>query len=87
MTDVETPPQTGPPALDPGLVETLMSEPALARYHLLPTVRADLLAKMGRFEEARADLERAATLTRNARERELLLERAASCARGVLPSR
>jgi RNA polymerase sigma-70 factor, ECF subfamily len=59
-------------------VDTLAGEPALARYHLLPTVRGDLLAKLGRFDEARAELERAAGLTQNARERELLLRRAAA---------
>ena len=48
------------------------------RYHLLPSVRGDLLAKLGRADEARAEFERAASLTRNARERELLLDRAAS---------
>jgi predicted RNA polymerase sigma factor len=48
----------------------------------LPSVRADFLAKLGRFDEARADLERAASLTRNARERALLVARAAACARG-----
>ncbi|MFP2926140.1 RNA polymerase sigma factor [Pyxidicoccus sp. 3LG] len=63
------------------IVDTLTSEPSLKRYHLLPTVRGDLLAKLGRSDEARAEFERAASLTRNARERELLLERAASCAR------
>jgi len=52
----------------------------LAGYHLLPSVRGDLLAKLGRFDEARAELERAASLTRNARERELLLARARECA-------
>ncbi|HWL89229.1 MAG TPA: RNA polymerase subunit sigma-24, partial [Polyangiaceae bacterium] len=65
------------------LVDRLMSEPSLKGYHLLPTVRGDLLAKLGRFDEARAELERAASLTRNARERELLLERAAACTRGA----
>ena len=55
-------------------------ERALRSYHLLPSVRGDLLAKLGRFEEARAEFERAAALTRNARERRLLLERAAACA-------
>lgn len=58
------------------LVDTLTSEPALMNYHLLPSVRGDLLAKVGRFEEARAEFERAAALTLNARERDLLLERA-----------
>jgi RNA polymerase sigma factor (sigma-70 family) len=58
------------------LVEALASEPSLANYHLLPSVRGDLLAKLGRCDEARAEFERAAALTLNARERELLLERA-----------
>ena len=62
------------------LVDTLTSEPSLAHYHLLPSVRGDFLRKLGRFEEARVELERAASLTRNARERELLLERARACA-------
>ena len=61
------------------LADTLVSEPALKAYHLLPSVRGDFLAKLGRFAEARAELERAAALTRNARERELLLARAAAC--------
>jgi predicted RNA polymerase sigma factor len=63
------------------LVDALASEPSLESYHLLPSVRGDLLAKVGRFDEARRELERAAALTRNARERKLLLERAAACAR------
>jgi RNA polymerase sigma factor (sigma-70 family) len=58
------------------IVDELSSEPSLRRYHFLPTVRGDLLAKLGRTGEARAEFERAASLTRNARERELLLERA-----------
>jgi RNA polymerase sigma factor (sigma-70 family) len=70
------------PAAGLELVDELASEPSLQGYHLLPSVRGDLLAKLGRWEEARADLERAATLTKNARERALLLERAAACARG-----
>ena len=57
-------------------VDALTSEPSLENYHLLPSVRGDLLAKLGRFDEARAEFERAASLTRNARERDLLLERA-----------
>lgn len=57
-------------------VDALTSEPSLKNYHLLPTVRGDLLAKLGRYDEARAEFERAAGLTRNARERDLLLERA-----------
>ncbi len=61
-------------------IDALAKEPLFATYHLYPSVRGDLLAKLGRFEEARADLERAASLTRNARERDLLLERAAECA-------
>ncbi len=69
------------PAAGLELVDTLMSEPALQSYHLLPSVRGDLLAKLGRFAEARAECERAASLTRNLRERELLLGRAAACAR------
>jgi predicted RNA polymerase sigma factor len=59
------------------IVDALTSEPSLKRYHLLPSVRGDLLAKLGRAEEARAELERAASLTRNVRERDLLLARAA----------
>lgn len=62
------------------LVEQLPAEPALAGYHLLPSVRGDLLARLDRFDEARSEFERAAALTRNTRERELLLERARSCA-------
>jgi len=61
------------------LVDALASEPSLARYHLLPSVRADLLYKLGRLPEARTEFERAAALTRNTRERDLLLTRAASC--------
>jgi RNA polymerase sigma factor (sigma-70 family) len=59
------------------VVDSLVPDPLLAGYYLLPSVRGDLLAKLGRFDEARADLERAASLTRNERERQLLLERAA----------
>jgi RNA polymerase sigma factor (sigma-70 family) len=66
------------PAAGLEIVEALTSEASLEGYHLLPAVRADFLTKLGRFDEARADLERAAALTRNARERKLLLERAAS---------
>jgi RNA polymerase sigma factor (sigma-70 family) len=64
------------------LVERLTSEPSLKAYHLLPAVRGDLLAKLGRFEDARAEFEHAASLTRNLRERELLLQRAAACPTG-----
>jgi len=60
------------------IVDTLADEPALQSYHLLPSVRGDLLGKLGRGAEARAEFERAATLTRNLRERELLLQRAAA---------
>jgi predicted RNA polymerase sigma factor len=65
------------PAEGLALVDTLGDEPALAGYHLLPSVRGDLLAKLGRTDEAREELERAASLTRNEAERALLLERAA----------
>ena len=64
------------PAAGLELVNVLSSEPSLQAYHLLPSVRADFLFKLGRFDEARADFERAASLTRNARERDLLLDRA-----------
>ena len=67
------------PASGLELVEALSEEPALEHYHLLPSVRADLLKKLNRFVEARAEFERAASLTRNARERELLLKRAREC--------
>ncbi|WP_298331353.1 RNA polymerase sigma factor [Haloactinopolyspora sp.] len=67
------------PALE--LVDALGSEPALKNYHLLPSVRGDLLVKLQRHDEARAEFEHAASLTRNSRERDLLLERAASCAK------
>jgi RNA polymerase sigma factor (sigma-70 family) len=65
------------------LVDDLAEEPSLDRYHLLPSVRGDLLAKLGRFDEAREEFERAAALTKNSRERELLLERARGCAAGT----
>ncbi|HZD37291.1 MAG TPA: RNA polymerase sigma factor [Actinomycetes bacterium] len=68
------------PATGLELVDELTGEPSLRGYHLLPSVRGDLLAKLGRFGEARAEFERAASLTRNERERTLLLERAAECA-------
>ncbi len=61
------------------LLEEIADEPALARYHLLPSVRGDLLAKLGRAAEARAEFERAAEMTGNERERTLLLARAAEC--------
>src|SRR6202158_4509252 len=62
------------------LIDALIGEPALREYHLLPSVRGDLLKKLGRVEEARVEFERAAALTRNAREVELLNERARACA-------
>ena len=67
------------PATGLPLVDALASEPSLRAYHLLPSVRGDLLAKLGRVDEARTEFERAASLTKNARERELLLARAAAC--------
>ena len=68
------------PAAGLALADRLTAEPALAGYHLLPTVRGDLLERLGRSDEARAEFERAASLTRNARERARLLERARACA-------
>jgi RNA polymerase sigma factor (sigma-70 family) len=73
-------PQTG---LD--LVDSLISDPSLRDYHLLPSVRGDLLTKLGRFGEARAEFERAAVLTLNTRERNLLLDRARACAAASAP--
>jgi predicted RNA polymerase sigma factor len=67
------------PAAGLELVDALMTEPSLRGYHLLPSVRGDLLTKLGRMDEARTEFERAAAMTRNARERELLLERARTC--------
>jgi predicted RNA polymerase sigma factor len=64
------------PAAGLELVDALAAEPALARYQWLPSVRGDLLAKLGRGAEAAAEFERAAGMTRNARERELLMARA-----------
>lgn len=69
------------PAAGLELVEKLTSEPALKTYHLLPSVRGDFLKKLGRLDEARSEFERAAAMTRNQRERALLLERAAACTR------
>ena len=68
------------PAAGLELIDKLMSEPSLKAYHLLPSVRGDFLFKMGRFTEAQPEFERAASLTQNARERELLLDRARGCA-------
>ena len=73
------------PAAALEVVDRLTAEPSLASYHLLPSVRGDLLAKLGRFDAARAEFERAASLTQNARERKLLLDRAAECERGSAP--
>ena len=74
------------PAAGLELVDALSSEPSLRSYHFLPSVRGDLLAKLGRREEARVEFERAAALTQNARERDLLLGRAAACSRGETAS-
>ncbi len=68
-------PAAGLEALDP-----LLDEPSLQSYHLLPSVRGDLLARLGRFEEAQSELQRAVSLAGNTRERQLLLDRAAACA-------
>ena len=67
------------PAAGLELADALMDEPPLRHYHLLPSVRADLLLKLGRSHEARAEFERAASMTQNSRERELLLHRARAC--------
>jgi len=69
------------PAAGLDLIDALTTEPSLRAYHLLPSVRGDFLFKLGRFSEAQAEFQRAATLTQNAREREFLLNRAAACAR------
>jgi RNA polymerase sigma-70 factor, ECF subfamily len=65
------------------VLETLNSEPSLENYHLLSSVRADFLWKLGRLDEARREFERAASITRNARERDLLLQRARTCGGGL----
>jgi RNA polymerase sigma-70 factor (ECF subfamily) len=70
------------PAAGLELVDALTSEPSLESYHLLPSVRGDLLKKLGRMDEARAEFERAAALARNTRERELLMGRARACGGG-----
>ena len=67
------------PAAGLALVDALKDEPALKNYHLLPAVRGDLLKKLGRLDEARTEFERAASITRNAREKNLLLDRARAC--------
>jgi RNA polymerase sigma factor (sigma-70 family) len=73
------------PAAGLELVDALSAEPSLQNYHLLPSVRGDFLKKLSRFAEAQAEFERAASLTRNARERELLLDRARACAASSSP--
>jgi RNA polymerase sigma factor (sigma-70 family) len=73
------------PAAGLELVDALSAEPSLQNYHLLPSVRGDFLKKLSRFAEAQAEFERAASLTRNARERELLLDRARACAASSPP--
>ena len=73
------------PAAGLELVDSLIGEPSLRNYHLLPSVRGDLLKKLSRFDEARAEFARAASLTQNARERELLLERVQECAERAEP--
>jgi predicted RNA polymerase sigma factor len=70
------------PAAGLELVDGLQGDPALRSYHLLPSVRGDLLKKLGRLQEARSEFERAASITRNVREKDLLLERARECASG-----
>ncbi|HEY4105680.1 MAG TPA: DUF6596 domain-containing protein, partial [Polyangiaceae bacterium] len=71
------------PAAGLSIIDTLMSEASLKNYHLLPSVRGDLLLKLGRRDEARVELERAAALTKNERERELLLSRARAAESGA----
>ena len=71
------------PAAGLEIADALIGERSLEQYHLLPAVRADFLIKLGRLDEARLELERAASLTQNARERKLLLERAAACSTEV----
>src|SRR5215813_5017257 len=74
------------PAAGLALVDGLAAEPSLRTYHLLPSVRGDLLVKLGRHAEARREFEHAAALTRNARERKLLLDRAGACAHELAPA-
>src|SRR5438094_3407351 len=74
------------PAAGLELIDALAAERSLKSYHLLPSVRGDLLKKLRRLDEARAEFQRAASLTRNARERKLLLERAHACAASSTPS-
>src|SRR5262249_13232821 len=74
------------PAAGLALVDALEAEGTLASYHLLPSVRGDLLARLERWDEAREAFEHAASLARNAREKALLVERAAACARAARTS-
>jgi predicted RNA polymerase sigma factor len=74
------------PAAALEILDTLSTEPTLQNYHLFPSVRADLLQKLGRLEEARNEFTRASALTRNTRERDLLLARAKACTDGSAPS-
>ncbi|HEY2705635.1 MAG TPA: RNA polymerase subunit sigma-24, partial [Candidatus Dormibacteraeota bacterium] len=74
------------PAAGLEIVDGLAAEPSLRAYHLLPAVRGDLLARLGRDAEAGAEFERAASLTQNARERELLLDRATRAKSRIEPS-
>ena len=67
------------PAAGLDLVDALVSEPSLKGYHLLPAVRGDFLFKLSRYDEARVEFERAASLTRNSRERAFLLDRVKKC--------
>jgi predicted RNA polymerase sigma factor len=67
------------PAAGLAIIDTIVSDPSLKNYHLLPSVRADFLRKLGRIDEARSEFQRAALLTQNSRERDFLLARAASC--------
>jgi len=72
------------PAAGLEIVDRLTSEPSLANYHLLPSVRGDFLKKLGRMEEAKAEFERAASLAQNERERKLLMDRAQECANSTV---
>jgi predicted RNA polymerase sigma factor len=72
------------PAAGLELVDALTSDPSLKNYYLLSAVRGDFLKKLGRHEEARVEFEQAAALTRNSRERALLLDRAATCTTGAI---
>jgi predicted RNA polymerase sigma factor len=71
------------PAAGLAITDALVDEPALADYHLLPSVRGDFLMKLERYEEARAAFARAVALTRNSRERALLIDRANECTRAL----